>query len=208
MNDAGSPGCSWVIARCARSRVSPARCEIGDEHVVITRHDAAPFLDSIDFTTPDARRSLRAAIGALHPRALHSKRAWDSLRKRFPRLPDADEVGVGESKKSSNGRRRRRRRLRTEEAQGPAAGTQESTRETVRDNNGASDAPPAQDSTTQNSATEDSSGQEPRPRRRRRRSRRSRNGNHANGGDAQGGDSAENGSVTTSKADAGDAPEA
>lgn len=87
-------------------------------------------LDALDFTTPDARRALRAAVGAMQPKALLSRRAWNALRVRFPRLPDPDVVGVGEPRKRPAGeegasaaagatrpRRRRRRRLRA--AAGP-----------------------------------------------------------------------------------------
>ncbi len=68
------------------------------------------YLDAVDFTGSDARRALRAAIGSMHPKALVSRRAWNSLRARFPRLPEAESVGVGDGKKRGAGRRRRRRR--------------------------------------------------------------------------------------------------
>ena len=119
------------------------------------------FLDSIDFTTPDARRSLRAAIGALHPRALHSTRAWAALRKRHPRLPAAEVVGVGESKgrrRGSEARRRRRRRKVTSENGAAAPAEAAQTGEGVEDGRGTS-------------GGEGSEGA-PRRRRRRRRSRR------------------------------------
>lgn len=119
------------------------------------------FLDAIDFTTPDARRSLRAAIGALHPRALHSARAWSALRKRHPRLPDAEVVGVGENKtrrRGSEARRRRRRRKVTPDngATSPVESTPEA--------NGEGTASPSGDAPSADGA--------PRRRRRRRRSRR------------------------------------
>jgi hypothetical protein len=77
------------------------------------------FLDTIDLTTADGRRALRAAVGAMHPKALQSPRTWNALRARLPRLPDAEAVGVGDSRRgrrSGEGgtRRRRRRRLRGE----------------------------------------------------------------------------------------------
>ncbi|MEQ9114411.1 MAG: DEAD/DEAH box helicase family protein, partial [Miltoncostaeaceae bacterium] len=88
-------------------------------------------LDALDLTTPDARRALRAAVGAMQPSALASRRAWNALRTRFPRLPEPDVVGVGEGGRKkggggqggdgaagdgaapTRGRRRRRRRLRS-----------------------------------------------------------------------------------------------
>ena len=80
------------------------------------------FLDGLDLTTPDARRAVRAAVGAMQPKALMSRRAWNALRSRLPRLPEADAVGVGEPRRkqsdegdgstASRPRRRRRRRLR------------------------------------------------------------------------------------------------
>lgn len=123
------------------------------------------FLDSIDFTTPDARRSLRAAIGALHPRALHSSRAWAALRKRHPRLPDAEVVGVGEGKNRRRGsearRRRRRRKVSSDNGSAPEAEASTSGRD-------GSESPAAE------TASGDAA---PRRRRRRRRSRRGGGGN-------------------------------
>jgi superfamily II DNA or RNA helicase len=77
------------------------------------------LLDSLDFTTPDARRALRAAVGATQPKALLSRRGWNALRTRFPRLPSAEDIGLGEVQRRREGasedgakpRRRRRRRL-------------------------------------------------------------------------------------------------
>ena len=77
------------------------------------------LLDSLDFTTPDARRALRAAVGATQPKALLSRRGWNALRTRFPRLPSAEDIGLGEAQRRREGasedgakpRRRRRRRL-------------------------------------------------------------------------------------------------
>jgi superfamily II DNA or RNA helicase len=83
-------------------------------------------LDALDLSSPDARRALRAAVGAMQPKALLSRRAYNALRARFPRLPEPDVVGVGEPRKRAGGeeggtaaprRRRRRRRLRA--APGP-----------------------------------------------------------------------------------------
>jgi hypothetical protein len=78
-------------------------------------------LDALDLSSPDARRALRAAVGAMQPKALLSRRAYNALRARFPRLPEPELVGVGEPRKRAAGeeratpaprRRRRRRRLR------------------------------------------------------------------------------------------------
>lgn len=82
------------------------------------------FLDALDLGSPDARRAVRAAVGAMQPKALLSRRAWNALRSRLPRLPEAEVVGVGEPRRRPSGdegdaapsarpRRRRRRRLRT-----------------------------------------------------------------------------------------------
>jgi hypothetical protein len=87
------------------------------------------FLDTLDLTTPDARRALRAAVGALQPKALGSRRAWNALRARAPRLPEAQVVGVGEPAGGHGGdeastaprRRRRRRRLRAVATEAPSA---------------------------------------------------------------------------------------
>ncbi len=71
------------------------------------------YLDSIDWTTPDAVRSLRAAVGAMAQRALSSSKAWNAQRARSPRLPEASVVGVVDENESRSRRRRRRRRLST-----------------------------------------------------------------------------------------------
>lgn len=71
------------------------------------------YLDSIDWSTPDAVRSLRAAVGAMAQRALSSSKAWNAQRARSPRLPEASVVGVADEGESRARRRRRRRRLST-----------------------------------------------------------------------------------------------
>jgi len=75
------------------------------------------YLDGIDWSSPDAVRSLRAAVGATAQRALASPKAWNAQRARSPRLPDASVVGLGVEGESGDGktprRRRRRRRLQT-----------------------------------------------------------------------------------------------
>lgn len=87
-------------------------------------------LDALDFTTADAVRALRAAVGSSHPKALQSRRAWNALRARAPRLPAASAVGVGVPPRAEHPaeegaprprRRRRRRRLRVEEAEAALA---------------------------------------------------------------------------------------
>ncbi|HJZ62520.1 MAG TPA: DEAD/DEAH box helicase [Miltoncostaeaceae bacterium] len=84
------------------------------------------FLDSIDWSTPDASRSLRAAVGAMAQKALSGRRAWAALRAKAPRLPEPEVVGVVDPGEEGEGgasrRRRRRRRLRTSAAtEGQAA---------------------------------------------------------------------------------------
>ena len=95
--------------------LGPGDVPLRSEHLRLTARAAAAvggwarmrgLLDGVDFTTPEARRALRAAIGSMHPRALSSRRAWNSLRSRFPRLPEADAVGVGEGRRRGDGRRR------------------------------------------------------------------------------------------------------
>ncbi|MDH3225500.1 MAG: DEAD/DEAH box helicase [Thermoleophilia bacterium] len=167
---------SLRLGQAARLLVSLGRDDVPvrSEHIRLAARAAGAcggwaqlrgYLDSIDFTTPDARRSLRAAIGALHPRALHSKRAWNALRNRFPRLPEADVIGVGEGRKRNSSGRRRRRRMRTEEATAGTAST-----------NGAR--------ATDTGSTESTNESPPKPRRRRRRRRRSRGNSSTETGQA------------------------
>lgn len=134
-------GASLRLGQAARLLVmlGPGDVPARSEHLRLAGRAAAAAggwaelrgaLDALDFTTPDARRALRAAVGAMQPKALLSRRAWNALRVRFPRLPDPDAVGVGEPRKRPPGeegaaatagatrpRRRRRRRLRA--AAGP-----------------------------------------------------------------------------------------
>jgi hypothetical protein len=70
------------------------------------------YLDSIDWSAPDAVRSLRAAVGATAQRALASTKAWNAQRARSPRLPEASVVGIGVGGEDGEGRSRRRRRRR------------------------------------------------------------------------------------------------
>jgi len=78
-------------------------------------------LDAIDWTTPDGRRALRAAVGTRNARALQNRRAWNQLRPKCPRLPPAEDVGIGEPSKSGGddaaGKRRRRRRRKLSTAE-------------------------------------------------------------------------------------------
>ena len=136
-------------------------------------------LDALDLSTPDARRALRAAVGAMQPKALLSRRAYNALRARFPRLPEPDLVGVGEGRKrpavgegegtAAPRRRRRRRRLRagpgaeSAPAQGDEAAAQPQRREERREG----EAPPAEGA--------------PATRRRRRRRRRPRGARRSGG---------------------------
>ncbi len=130
------------------------------------------LLDSLDFTTPDARRALRAAVGATQPKALLSRRGWNALRTRFPRLPSAEDIGLGEVQRRRDGaaedgakpRRRRRRRLHAPPAD-TATGAAPPTAETASPN-GAGPADAASDGAV-------ATGNRRRRRRRRRPSRTS-----------------------------------
>jgi len=136
------------------------------------------FLDTIDLTTPDGRRALRAAVGAMHPKALQSARAWNALRARLPRLPEPEAVGVGDSRRGRRAaegtpRRRRRRRLRTDAAATEATTTERGAEATT---------PAAAGPAPTGDATQD--GQPARRRRRRRRRPRQRPGGGEAGGSA------------------------
>jgi hypothetical protein len=139
------------------------------------------YLDSLDLTTPDARRALRAAVGAMHPKALQSRRAWNALRARLPRLPSAEDVGVGESRrgrKSDGSGRRRRRRMRSGDNQSGRQGGNQSGRQ-----GGQKGSDQASGGSGNPSSNGQGDGQERKPRRRRRRRRpRNRGGAERNGG--------------------------
>lgn len=133
------------------------------------------LLDSLDFTTPDARRALRAAVGATQPKALLSRRGWNALRTRFPRLPSAEEIGLGDGQRRRDGaapedgakpRRRRRRRLHA------ATSESASTPEAASPNGASAAEPPAEGTST------------PANRRRRRRRRRPSRSTSTGGGAA------------------------
>jgi len=138
------------------------------------------LLDSLDFTTPDARRALRAAVGATQPKALLSRRGWNALRTRFPRLPSAEEIGLGDGQRRRDAvaddapkpRRRRRRRLHVPSSES-VAGAPIAAAEAVS-GNGAS--PP--ESTA---GTVDGTSATANRRRRRRRRRPPRAGTGAGG---------------------------
>lgn len=117
------------------------------------------YLDSIDWSTPDAVRSLRAAVGAMAQRALSSPKAWNAQRARSPRLPAADVVGVSDTGESRSRRRRRRRRMSTAAADA-----------TTGTSNGDSTAP--SDEAPQPDSTETAKDTPARKRRRRRRRRK------------------------------------
>jgi superfamily II DNA or RNA helicase len=135
------------------------------------------LLDSLDFTTPDARRALRAAVGATQPKALLSRRGWNALRTRFPRLPSAEDIGLGEVQRRREGpaddgakpRRRRRRRLHAPAAD-TAAGATSASAESASSNGAAPAGAPA-----------DGAAASGNRRRRRRRRRPSRSGAGAGG---------------------------
>jgi hypothetical protein len=137
-------------------------------------------LDAIDWTTPDARRALRAAVGSRNARALQSARAWNQLRPKAPRLPAAEDVGIGGSASEGEGgtrrRRRRRRKMSTSEVAGTAPtpdGAGSDSGEAVAEANGATAAGTAGDATADTA---------PRKRRRRRRRRPAGASAAANGG--------------------------
>lgn len=137
-------------------------------------------LDAIDWTSPDARRALRAAVGSRNARALQSARAWNQLRPKAPRLPTAEEVGIGGAGSEEGGtnrrRRRRRRKMSTAEVAGAPAspnGAVGDGAEGSADGDGGGTAPAPGDAPADGAA----------PRKRRRRRRRRPAGAAAGGGD-------------------------
>ena len=124
------------------------------------------YLDSIDWSTPDAVRSLRAAVGAMAQRALSSGKAWNAQRARSPRLPEASIVGVADEGESRSRRRRRRRRLSTASVE---AGSVATEAESVEDQ----DSEPVDDEAGDETTAVASADTPARKRRRRRRRRRS-----------------------------------
>lgn len=124
------------------------------------------YLDSIDWSTPDAIRSLRAAVGAMAQRALSGTKAWNAQRARSPRLPDASVVGVADEGESRSRRRRRRRRLSTAAVDGVNGAGAE-----VMEATSPGDGEDAEEAAEPAGAPE-ADGATPRKRRRRRRRRR------------------------------------
>jgi hypothetical protein len=127
-------------------------------------------LDAIDWTTPDGRRALRAAVGTRNARALQNRRAWNQLRPKCPRLPPAEDVGIGEPAKSGGddaaGKRRRRRRRKLSTAD-VANGTSP-PKETAKRKTDAAPAEPVGTSAPGDGASAEAPSS-PRKRRRRRR---------------------------------------
>ncbi len=124
------------------------------------------FLDEIDWSTPDASRSLRAAVGAMAQRALTSVKAWKAQQSKSPRLPEPEVVGITEDGESRSRRRRRRRRLSTASVEGGGGNGETSSQ------NGADPS-----ATTPDPDAPASNGDEPvadTPTRKRRRRRRRR----------------------------------
>jgi hypothetical protein len=125
------------------------------------------YLDSIDWSTPDAVRSLRAAVGAMAQRALSSGKAWNAQRARSPRLPEASVVGVADEGESRSRRRRRRRRLSTASVEAGSTAIETDTVEDHDDETGDEDEIIVETATV---ATADTPARKRRRRRRRRRS--------------------------------------
>lgn len=148
------------------------------------------YLDGIDWSTPDAVRSLRAAVGATAQRALASPRAWNAQRAKSPRLPEASVVGIGggdgeDGDARTPRRRRRRRRLQT------------ATVDAMPNANGDDEAVSSDGDTEDGVATQNGSppavGQ-PAPARKRRRRRRRKKPAGDGGAVPNGSAAAENGS--------------
>jgi hypothetical protein len=125
-------------------------------------------LDAIDWTAPEGRRALRAAVGTRNARALQSARAWNQLRPKAPRLPLAEDIGIGAAASEDGGankrRRRRRRKMSTSEVANAAPEATPSA-EGPEANGGQEAAAPSA------GATASADGATPRKRRRRRRRR-------------------------------------
>ena len=157
-------------------------------------------LDALDLSGADGKRALRAAVGATQPSALNSRRAWNALRARFPRLPEPEVIGIGEGRKrsdeesgSGNRRRRRRRRLRTPAADGSPQALDAGA-------SAGAAAPEADTPQTDGAEQADSHGAPTRRRRRRRRRRPSA----SNGASASAEAPAEAGGQESAAPDGGD----
>ncbi len=145
-------------------------------------------LDAIDWTEPEARRALRAAVGSRNSRALHSARVWNQLRPKAPRLPEAAEIGIGvqgaEDGSSTRRRRRRRRKMATSEV--GEATTAASSNGAGGDGDAAGDGPGANGADAAAAPAGDATAEGTQPRKRRRRRRRRPAGSAASGGDGGG----------------------
>lgn len=142
-------------------------------------------LDAIDWTEPEARRALRAAVGSRNSRALHSARVWNQLRPKAPRLPEAAEVGIGVQGSEEGGTTKRRRRRRRKMSTSEVA---DATTTAASNGNAPESAAPAAEA---NGAGGASGGEAPaegaQPRKRRRRRRRRPSGTAASSGGEGGG---------------------
>lgn len=145
-------------------------------------------LDAIDWTEPEARRALRAAVGSRNSRALHSARVWNQLRPKAPRLPEAAEIGIGvqgaEDGSSTRRRRRRRRKMATSEV--GEATTAVAANGGSGDGDAAGESPVANGADAAAAPAGDATAEGTQPRKRRRRRRRRPAGSAASGGDGGG----------------------
>jgi hypothetical protein len=143
------------------------------------------YLDGIDWSTPDAVRSLRAAVGATAQRALASPRAWNAQRAKSPRLPEASVVGIGggegeDAESRAPRRRRRRRRLQTATVDAMPNGVEEQV--------DAEDTDTASGAVTNNGSS--AADGQPAPARKRRRRRRRKKPAAGEGGATENGNGA------------------
>jgi len=145
-------------------------------------------LDAIDWTEPEARRALRAAVGSRNSRALHSARVWNQLRPKAPRLPEAAEIGIGaqgaDDGSSTRRRRRRRRKMATSEV--GEATTAAAANGGSGDGDAAGEGPVANGADVAAAPAGDAPAESAQPRKRRRRRRRRPAGSAASGGDGGG----------------------
>lgn len=125
-------------------------------------------LDAIDWTSPEGRRALRAAVGTRNARALQSPKAWNQLRPKAPRLPAAEDIGIGSASDEGSAtrrRRRRRRKMSTADVAGSAANGSVATPASQP-----AEAPAAPPATGNGDAPGEGTAAKRRRRRRRRRS--------------------------------------
>jgi superfamily II DNA or RNA helicase len=126
-------------------------------------------LDATDWTSPEGRRALRAAVGTRNARALQSPKAWNQLRPKAPRLPTAEEIGIGNASDEGSATRRRRRRRR-KMSTADVAGTGGTTAAGTTGEATASASPAEPSPANADAPAEGSSASKRRRRRRRRRS--------------------------------------